>query len=1201
MLVVWDALTATPVKVIPMAAGGGVAAMDMSADAMFIATLSYDYPQTLSVWEWPANSDAPAISAPVGHRDYQHCVRFNPVDVRDLVSNGAKEVIFWNWSEQSIAAFHPPRGISKLKKAVRTLSQSTFIPYTTKAVTATTSGHIVAWDYPVSELVQATGRDAVKILKLVKSGINLLDTVLDKFLVCGCADGAVRFFDFQFRVVAWFEDIQAGHITSISFADQSVAAAGGGGANGTAGGNNANGQQPPASSAAAGQVSMEEFVVPDFVVGTSSGKVVQLDSKTMEQLTADKRRGKTLVQGFDDQVHALDAHPSLPLFAVGTLRGSLQLWDIDERRLVAFRKFEAGEASSANAAAGGGLAPGSAPPPRVQGSGGKRTDVSATLASASLAAKGPPPKDELINSSASISCVKFGGALHHGQQQTTQSTAAGNASSGGGGTLLALGFSNGFVKIVAVAEGGGSGAVGGFGSLDTSSAGGGSGGTLKDVVSFHRSEQSITSLVFSRDGTWLASSDAQGCVALYRFWHKDDQISSASLLHQTNNSTAAAAAAAAAAASKMEWIYVGKYRAHWRTIVSLFFEEQHPPSKHGSAGQEDHSTDLAATTAVGSPSHRSSPLSPPPRPTAPLPPRLYSLGEDRVLQEYDLAASSIRAGLKISGTTRMEQTACPTAMMSLPGRLIHAPPAATATGGKGQTSAAASVPTRTPDLIITANDEFKLKVWEVAEPGAKGAATGAAGAFGRGGAVGGKGLTSAASASSAGGRGGGAGGLRKFGAAAAVDPTIGMSPSELEEYHRLHKCRKTLLAPLYGGALNKLFSLPKRDTSQRGSPIVPSEFIVYSTFDKLVGLIKLPLDGSPTKSMALIAHPGEVAQVVASFDGKYILTAGGADRAVNLWAVATPALEASIALGGKGIDPFLSLIDGGRSGALYEELLDYFTYAQLRSQGLATTAPRKITGYISVDEAVSLMRALGFYPTEQQVVAMKAEVRYENAALAESRARTAALAVPGTPAAAAAHAAAQASRSPDLLSLDEFLKLYVNHRPVFGLGARAFEAAFASLGARPQRGLALSAEQLVHQLLTTGEEPMSAAELEHCLDALLGERFVPVDAASVSDLEIRSDLTPAMKRILSKLPQQIEPHRFAQDILGFEDYENSSRQQQQQQNQQQAQMQQQQGGGRQGQSFADDADAGDDGSLEEEKEQSQYPQKHTAIVISQAQ
>jgi WD40 repeat protein len=257
-------------------------------------------------------------------------------------------------------------------------------------------------------------------------------------------------------------------------------------------------------------------------------KVVQLDSKPMAQLTADKRRGKMLVQ----------RSTPTPLFAVSTLRGgSLQLWDIDERRMVAYRKFEAREASS-NPSSGASAAAA----PRIQGSGGKKTDVSAALTSASLAAKGPPPKDELINSSVAISCVKFGsGALvasAAGAAAAGSAAGAQSSSSSGGGTLLALGFSNGFVKIVAVAEGDSTRVTGAVGSLEAFSGAGGKVSTVR----------SITSLVFSRDGHWLASSDAQGCVALYRFWHKDDLQEKA-----------------------LEWIYVGKYRAHYRPIISKLF------------------------------------------------------------------------------------------------------------------------------------------------------------------------------------------------------------------------------------------------------------------------------------------------------------------------------------------------------------------------------------------------------------------------------------------------------------------------------------------------------------------------------------------------------------------------------------------------------------------------------------------------------
>ena len=42
------------------------------------------------------------------------------------------------------------------------------------------------------------------------------------------------------------------------------------------------------------------------------------------------------------------------------------------------------------------------------------------------------------------------------------------------------------------------------------------------------------------------------------------------------------------------------------------------------------------------------------------------------------------------------------------------------------------------------------------------------------------------------------------------------------------------------------------------------------------------------------------------------------------------ALEASAALGGEGLLPYYTLIEGGRDGELFAELEDYFYYSQIR-------------------------------------------------------------------------------------------------------------------------------------------------------------------------------------------------------------------------------------------------------------------------------
>lgn len=48
-----------------------------------------------------------------------------------------------------------------------------------------------------------------------------------------------------------------------------------------------------------------------------------------------------------------------------------------------------------------------------------------------------------------------------------------------------------------------------------------------------------------------------------------------------------------------------------------------------------------------------------------------------------------------------------------------------------------------------------------------------------------------------------------------------------------------------------------------------------------------------------------------------------------------------------------------------QELVDYFFYALLRTQGEDTTDERSTAGVVPVAEVPNIMRALGFYPTEQ--------------------------------------------------------------------------------------------------------------------------------------------------------------------------------------------------------------------------------------------
>lgn len=47
----------------------------------------------------------------------------------------------------------------------------------------------------------------------------------ENYLVVGNSDGTIRFYDFHFKVVAWFEDLNLSTIKSISFCKKAPVAA----------------------------------------------------------------------------------------------------------------------------------------------------------------------------------------------------------------------------------------------------------------------------------------------------------------------------------------------------------------------------------------------------------------------------------------------------------------------------------------------------------------------------------------------------------------------------------------------------------------------------------------------------------------------------------------------------------------------------------------------------------------------------------------------------------------------------------------------------------------------------------------------------------------------------------------------------------------------------------------------------------------
>lgn len=182
------------------------------------------------------------------------------------------------------------------------------------------------------------------------------------------------------------------------------------------------------------------------------------------------------------------------------------------------------------------------------------------------------------------------------------------------------------------------------------------------------------------------------------------------------------------------------------------------------------------------------------------------------------------------------------------------------------------------------------------------------------------------------------------------------------------QCRRTTLAPTYGGPPNTLLPVPVG-----GKTTV----FAYATASKVIGVGCLPLTGDPSRVMGLVAHPGAISSMAVSFDGKYIFSAGGADLSVNMWTVTPELITSSLEETPDTeteLKHFLGLLEGGKGGPLHNDIIDYFYYCQIRTQGEASMDPRNVSGTIPLEEIASLMRAIGHYPSEQEVENMMNEV-----------------------------------------------------------------------------------------------------------------------------------------------------------------------------------------------------------------------------------
>ncbi|CAI9535105.1 unnamed protein product, partial [Staurois parvus] len=112
--------------------------------------------------------------------------------------------------------------------------------------------------------------------------------------------------------------------------------------------------------------------------------------------------------------------------------------------------------------------------------------------------------------------------------------------------------------------------------------------------------------------------------------------------------------------------------------------------------------------------------------------------------------------------------------------------------------------------------------------------------------------------------------------------------------------------------------------------------------------------------------------------------------------------------------------------------------------------------------------------------------------------------------------------------LGDFVKLYINHRPAFGLCLNELQQAFQVLGFTNEKGeLAVNRGDLL-QLLQTRGEHMTEEELAEYLTTLLGLN----PEGGSSELGIYNS-TGAAELLEHEIPEEITADQFTVEILGL--------------------------------------------------------------------
>lgn len=246
--------------------------------------------------------------------------------------------MFWSWELNVVGfEFYSPLPIKKY------FTQTVFIPGTAQAVTGCHDGHIVVWDISLimENFSQPEERRKIKLVNLMNTSnksetaqkkgtasINILK-IQGLYLVVGASNGSIRFYDFRYRIISWFEDIDVGSITSISFANDPL--------------------NDRSESMKLGTVGMDRdekenelFDCPEFIVVDLDAKITILKGNLFEEIDKENKKGTLLMKSIVSPIICISVRANSNTLAISCENGVIYEWDFHEKgnTLTFVRSFE---------------------------------------------------------------------------------------------------------------------------------------------------------------------------------------------------------------------------------------------------------------------------------------------------------------------------------------------------------------------------------------------------------------------------------------------------------------------------------------------------------------------------------------------------------------------------------------------------------------------------------------------------------------------------------------------------------------------------------------------------------------------------------------------------------------------------------------------------------------------------------------------